>query len=51
LVDKLDCVQAKAVSRKDLAVACKTAGLKQSGNKAELLARLRKHYNIHDVIE
>ena len=51
LVDKLDFVQAKAVSRKDLALACKTAGLKQSGNKAELLARLRKHYKIHDVIE
>ena len=34
LVDKLDCVQAKAASRKDLALAFKTAGLKQSGNKA-----------------
>lgn len=43
-IDRLVDVNVNEVSKKDLTTACKTAGLKQTGNKTELIDRLRKYY-------
>jgi len=47
-MDKLFDVNVKDISRKDLITACKTAQLKQSGNKTELIDRLKRHYKAEE---
>ena len=48
-IDRLVDVNVNEVSKKDLTTACKTAGLKQTGNKTELIDRLRKYYKAKNL--
>ena len=48
-IDGLVDINVNEVSKKDLTTACQTAGLKLTGNKTELIDRLRKYYQAKNL--